>query len=251
MKFHKDDHPARVDYDQLAREYAIHRKVQPKVFEQLILGGKVSAHSRVLEVGCGTGNYISAIRATTGCTCSGIDPSSEMLAKAKERSNDVDFQIGRGEQIDFADNSFDLIYSVDVIHHIQDKERYYHEAFRVLSPGGWICTVTESSAMIQNRVPFSVYFPETVNVDLKRYPTQQALRGMLTVSGFSKVRNRSINMQFQHTNIQDFRDKSYSCLHLISQSGFETGVKRMEEDLLQEPIMWNSRYMMVWGQKIC
>lgn len=55
-----------VDYDKLAGYYAQHRKIQPEVFKQLLKQGQIESRSRVLEVGCGTGNYISAIQDATG-----------------------------------------------------------------------------------------------------------------------------------------------------------------------------------------
>ncbi len=238
-----------INYNQLADEYAAHRKVQPKVFEQLTLTAKIGSQSRVLEVGCGTGNYISAIHVVTGAASWGIDPSSHMLAKARENIAGVDLQVGRGEDIGLPENFFDMVYSVDVIHHMQDQECYFREAFRVLKPGGLICTVTESSWMIRNRQPFAVYFPETVSVDLQRYPTLRVLKNMMEGANFKDIRSKVVKFSFLHSDIQDFRDKAYSCLHLISEECFRHGIQRMEEDLKKSSIPWISRYLLLWGRK--
>lgn len=103
--------------------------------------------------------------------------------------------------------------------------------------------------MIRNRRPFALYFPETVRVDLERYPTLAALRHILQDAGFSTIRQRSVKFTFLHPDIQDFRDQAYSCLHLIPEDGFSRGMQRMEQDFLQGPIPWNSRYLMLWGSK--
>ena len=55
----------RQDYNNLAEAYARHRKVHPYVLEALIEQGDVGRDSRVLEVGCGTGNYIRAVAGAT------------------------------------------------------------------------------------------------------------------------------------------------------------------------------------------
>lgn len=238
-----------VDYNRHAAEYAVHRKVQPLVLRQLLEVGEINPNTKMLEVGCGTGNYISAIQSAAGCACWGIDPSFQMVARAKTSSLHVNFKIGRGEHIGFQDNFFDMLFSVDVIHHIQDKARFYQEAFRVLASGGLICTVTESSGMIQSRQPFAVYFPETVAVDLQRYPDVKDLESMMEDAGFAGIKCETIEFPFYHSDIQDFRDRAYSCLHLISDNGFKKGLVRMEQDLKRGPILWLSRYAMLWAKK--
>jgi ubiquinone/menaquinone biosynthesis C-methylase UbiE len=52
---------ATVNYDGLARDYAQHRRALPEVIEALVQGGSLSRDSRVLELGCGTGNYVRAL----------------------------------------------------------------------------------------------------------------------------------------------------------------------------------------------
>ena len=52
------------DYQRQAASYARHRGVNPAVLAAL--GDRLGATARVLEVGCGTGNYIGALVAGTG-----------------------------------------------------------------------------------------------------------------------------------------------------------------------------------------
>ena len=70
-----------VNYDQTADNYAAHRQLHGGVFRELCTRTTLDPGARVLEVGCGTGNYIAALAQTSGCTAYGLDPSIEMLSR--------------------------------------------------------------------------------------------------------------------------------------------------------------------------
>jgi ubiquinone/menaquinone biosynthesis C-methylase UbiE len=247
-----------LDYDQLAAEYARHRQVHPGVLQalyQAIQGLQQAAQSRprVLEVGCGTGNYILALVASTGCEGWGVDPSEGMLAQARARSTMAHFQLGGAERLDSQDESFDLAYSVDAIHHVPDKTRYTKEAYRVLAPGGRLCTATDSEWIIRHRQPLASYFPETIGADLARYPPIATLRALYEQAGFVEVDARTVEFRYSLTDIQAYRDKAFSVLHLIPEEAFQRGIARMERDLQGDysrtPIPCVSRYTLLWGAK--
>ena len=101
------------DYNDLAQDYAQHRRAEPIVVAALIAGGAVGRATRVLEVGCGTGNYIGAIAAETGCSANGVDVSTEMLAFARQRCPGVALRECPAERLAATDGAFDFVYSVD------------------------------------------------------------------------------------------------------------------------------------------
>ena len=77
-----------------------------------------------------------------------------------------------------ADRMFGLVFSVDVIHHVASRADYYREAWRVLRNAGTVCTVTESETIIRRRL-HSHYFPDTIPVELGRYPSVPDLRAWM------------------------------------------------------------------------
>jgi SAM-dependent methyltransferase len=238
-----------LDYNLMAAEYARHRKVQPAVYQNLLEEGGITNLSRVLEVGCGTGNYILALQAQTGCMAWGIDPSAEMLEKACARLGEVNFLTGKAEKLEFSARSFDLVFSVDVIHHVNNRAAFFSEAYRVLSKERRVCTVTDSENIIRRREPITVYFPETVAVELERYPRIRTLKDMMVETGFVQVNEIEVDFAYELLTIQAFRDKAYSSLYLIPVEAFERGIQHMEEDLLKGPIPCISRYLLLWGKK--
>jgi len=238
-----------IDYDRIASQYAQHRQVHPAVLKNLLSTSRVGGASRVLEVGCGTGNYIIALEALAGSSCWGIDPSEQMLSRAGEGSRTIHFQPGQAERLDFPPDFFDLVFSVDVIHHVGDCFACFREAYRVLKAGGKVCTVTDSEWIIRHRQPLAAYFPETIDVELGRYPRIVELGDIMERVGFGAITEDTVEFAYQLTDIQAYRDKAFSALLLIPETAFQRGIERMEQDLRTGPIQCVSRYLLLWGTK--
>ena len=94
---------------------------------------------RVLEVGCGLGTD-GAQFAKAGAEYTGIDLTEAAVNLARRRFELSNLQgtlrISDAESLDFADNSFDLVYSHGVLHHTPDTASAIREIHRVLRPGG-------------------------------------------------------------------------------------------------------------------
>lgn len=94
---------------------------------------------RCLDVGCGPG-FISCILAECGHLVTGIDRSADMLKHAKENAsyliNQPQFLQMDVNELDFPDNSFDLIISRNVTWTLDDPEHVYGLFYRKLRRGG-------------------------------------------------------------------------------------------------------------------
>ena len=100
---------------------------------------------RILEVGVGTGLSLPYFRNDSRVT--GVDISSEMLAKARQRverkglSNVDGLHVMDAEHLEFEDNSFDAVLALDVASVVPNPARFAAEMRRVCSPGGTIVLV--------------------------------------------------------------------------------------------------------------
>ena len=100
---------------------------------------KVQKGMRILDVGCGTGNF-SIKLAKMGCEVVAIDISKEMLKiaekKAKEESLGIEFYHMDVHNMGFEDNCFDGVVSVTAFEFLSDPKNAMEEMFRVLRPNG-------------------------------------------------------------------------------------------------------------------
>lgn len=102
----------------------------------------IQAHLRtgasVLDIGCGTGALAVRVR-KAGYQVAGIDTSKGMLRVLKARTPSVDAVAACSMTLPFADDRFDLVYCVAVMHHIAEEtsvQRTLREMIRVTKPGG-------------------------------------------------------------------------------------------------------------------
>lgn len=232
-----------IEYDQLAEQYATNRQIHPGVLDAL--RRSIRPGDTVLEVGCGTGNYIGAL--SPGAACWGCDLSAGMLAQA--RAKGVPLWMAQAEYTGCRDDRFDLAFSVDVIHHLPRPAAYFREMGRILRPGGRICTVTDSAWIIRHRRPLSDYFPETVPLELDRYPRLSQLRQWMERAGFQNLAEEMVEFTYPVTDSRPYRDKSFSALHLIPATAFQRGLQKMEQDLQAGPIPGLARYVLLWGER--
>jgi ubiquinone/menaquinone biosynthesis C-methylase UbiE len=106
---------------------------------------RIQPGEEVLDVGCGTGTLAIEVQQRVGATgrVFGVDPpGTQQIARARSkaarRNVPIDFQIGVIEQIAFPDQTFDVVLSTLMMHHLPTslKRQGLAEIARVLKPGG-------------------------------------------------------------------------------------------------------------------
>ena len=141
---------------------------------------------RVLEVGVGTG--INAALYPRDCSVTGVDLSSPMLEKARERVARKGVRNVRLLQMDaanlkFGDDSFDIVYAPYVISVVPDPVAVTREMCRVCRPGGRIVILNHFRsrnalmAWIERMIsPFTVHIGFKSDLDLPAFLVQAGLK---------------------------------------------------------------------------
>ena len=142
---------------------------------------------QILDVGCGTGNYITAVKGDVG-KCCGLEFNPGRLAQslAKHAGDDrVSLQAGSVLEIPFEDNSFDAVMMTQVLHHLtpDTHDTALSEISRVLKPGGtfWISTQTPHQHM--DGFWWTPLIPQAAAICSARFPSVEMFKNMPANAG--------------------------------------------------------------------
>lgn len=170
--------------------------------------------SRIVELGCGTGNLTLQLAATfPDATLTVVDAAAEMVAVTRQRLDATapavaarsSFITARFEDLELAGASFDLATSALALHHVADKLPVYQAVHRLLTGGGRFCLADQFRLQDERahqrhwqelvafwRRPGNCTPDEIDNLlahsrDHDHYETLAAQMAMLTSAGFHDV----------------------------------------------------------------
>ncbi|MBN2442813.1 MAG: methyltransferase domain-containing protein [Spirochaetales bacterium] len=196
---------------------------------------------RVLDLGCGTGNYLAFNTAhfkDEPVVWYGIDASQEMLAIAQQKAKTPELTLGDAHSLPYDNHFFDYVASEFAFHHFRDKVKVIDEATRVLK--------SKSVFRMKNLEPFYAagwwlytYFPDAWCEDLKRFwPTDLIVhelesRDFLVKATIQIFKKRvSISEIFESSQSRDISE-----LNIISEEHYNSGLKKIEHDRQYDPKM--------------
>ena len=225
----------KINYNETCKIYDLVREEDMVTINRIIEEGKVRCNSKILEIGCGTGNYAVAIANITEAQVYGMDQSEGMLEKAMAKGSGVKFAKGNAVALErFEDNYFDVIYMVDVIHHIKDIKTMFNNIYRVLRTEGTVFIFTDSYENIKNRLT-TKYFPETLEVELNRYQSTEEIFEAMKDNGFINIKADNLDVvcdeEAGEKLVKIAEKQGYSMFNLISQEAIDRGIERLKENL--------------------
>lgn len=121
------------DYSRQAQRYDETRAASASVLRQICAALEGAPGRRLADVGGGTGNYALALKGL-GWDPVVVDRSPEMLARAAAKG--LTTLEADAQRVPLADESFDAVTMISMLHHVEDRPRALAEARRVLRPGG-------------------------------------------------------------------------------------------------------------------
>ncbi len=185
-------------YDIIGVDYNVTRKADPYLFSRLFALLNPVAENLYLDIGCGTGNYTSEF-AKKGCKFIGIDPSEEMLEKAKIKDNSITWKTGKAEHIDLPSESVDGIIASLTLHHWQDLKKGFSELNRVLKPNGKIVIFTATPKQMKGYW-LHHYFPKMLSDSIIQMPGYDYIESSLNANS---LKIHSAEKYFIQPDLQD------------------------------------------------
>lgn len=207
------------------QRWALHWKLQPL----LDAVDHVSSPSVIVDIGCGTGDYLLALyQRHPKHRYWGLDISPEMLKQARSRCPWATLEVANADNHLPGDaGSVDLVYSLDVLHHLKDYRRFFTECARLLRAGRTLIAITDSEKDIHGRT-LAEFFPETVPINLNRYPRIAELEAFAVEAGLQLVSRQTARgyIDLDDRFIQTLAEKALSELRLIPDEFHEVGMER-------------------------
>jgi SAM-dependent methyltransferase len=224
------------DYDSIAAGYDVRYRNYDygeikSALESFLGAGPLD---RILEAGCGTGYWLKAI-ANRARSVVGVDRSAGMIDRAK--GNGAALVRATAERLPFGDGTFDRVVCINALHHFTDRDRFFEECRRVLTAGAGVFTVGLDPHAERDTWWIYDYFPETREIDLRRYPAVRDIRSAMVGAGFSWCESVEVQV-FEHTMTaqrafdRGLIDRSFSSqLTVLSDEEFQAGVARIRDGM--------------------
>ncbi len=167
------------------------------------LAERLSAGGAILEIGCGTGNFLlQAAKAFPGARLVGVDIDDESLVKARDKVQQAGLA-GRiavhREKVGDAASAFDAVVMIEVLHEIAPEIRpaVVGAAARTLKAGGWMIIVDETypttldeARRPEFRFPLQTGFEELIWGNV--IPTREEQESLLRDAGLKGAINREL-----------------------------------------------------------
>ncbi len=185
-------------YDTIGINYNQTRKADRYITARLLHYLRPESGGLYLDIGCGTGNYTSALHQKE-YQLIGIDPSKEMLDKARKKNNSIDWRTGQAEKTGLQPETIDGILATLTLHHWKSLEQGFKELYRVLKPHGKIVIFTSTPKQMKNYW-LNHYFPKMLNDSMQQMPSYEDVSSIMKNAGFKIVNTEKY---FVKPNLED------------------------------------------------
>lgn len=168
-----------------------------------------NTHLNFLEIGCGSGNYISCLeRWFHDINIFALDLDTDLIHYTSSRTSKTRFLQANAEQLPFTANTFHILSGLQVIEHFPSPEHFLNEAYRVLKKDGLLLLSTPNPAGFAARLlgtkwqgirsdHISLRAPEQWHSTLKKSGFNLLREGTTLINGVPIIGRFPVGLPFQ------------------------------------------------------
>jgi SAM-dependent methyltransferase len=152
----------------------------------LSMCGELSEEARIIDIGCGDGFHLSLLRefGKPGWQLEGVDSDERAVKAAQERG--IHVHTGTLESLNLPPNSYDLVFMIQTIEHVDDPVAILRSVRSLLRPGGRVVIMTDNTdsydfMLFKSRHWGGYHFPRHWTLFNKRTMTELARKVDLDV----------------------------------------------------------------------
>ncbi|MBX7255967.1 MAG: methyltransferase domain-containing protein [Candidatus Hydrogenedentes bacterium] len=240
-----------VNYDQIAQTYDRFRSIGGPFMDSILSLARESGARSVVELGAGTGNNSVALLEGHPCQLTCLDASLGMLREGRRKCPSARWIQANALATPLASGVAQFVFSVYMLHHIDDLDPLFRECARLLG-SGHSAHVTTTHDFIE-RHPMNRYFPSFASIDTKRFQPLETVVSAMKAAGFNRIDHRvhrAAPVPIDSAYLRKIENRFISTFNLMDSTEFDEGVARLRSEIelkghLDEPIAWES--MVVWG----
>lgn len=227
-----------------------------EVLEKIRAATAPTKTMRILDLGCGPG-IVSAALAPHAKEVVAFDLTLEMLQKARQRGKEAGlhnlrFELGRAEELPFADRSFDAVVTRLTLHHFPDPQPVMAEMVRVTQSGGKVILADVVSS--ENAEEAALHNA----LEILRDPSHlqmlspSGFLGLIAAAGLRATATSTWEMQrsfeewIRITNAPERAKPLFIVMRTLAQAGLHAGIDLRFDG---KTVLFKHRWLLVTAQK--
>lgn len=174
-------------YERTHLDYDRFRRADPEIVEAVSAKFCLENGTKILDVGCGSGNYTYAL-SQEGFQMTGMDLSPSMLKLGMAKNSEIAWKEGNMLSLPFEEEQFDGVLSINAMHYVRHSLlQVFKEMHRVLKPKGKLVLFTNTIEQCLHYWGCS-YFPFAASLGRAILPSKEEMQATLEEAGFTHVK---------------------------------------------------------------